>query len=180
MYRTEYISRKAAQNIFRAFDFSKALNIPLNTSVTINLSETDAKSAATIVKGIGQRYRRWMRYRYKLEPCEERKPRWAQVFENPANDNPHVHWILHIPEDLYADFQRKLPRWVNAEQEQRPFDINIDRVVPGTEKNLANYINKGVDPDFITHFHLDRIASDQGEVYGPPRNGIYVAQPRRP
>ncbi|MEM8539414.1 MAG: hypothetical protein AAGF25_00530 [Pseudomonadota bacterium] len=166
MQLSQHINRKTTQNIYRAFDFAKASGLPMNTYVVINLVDRTDKSSNTVFRGIMARYRRWLRYKYRQSPNPALLPIWTYSHENPNNANPHVNLVLHVPANLFEEFERKLRNWVFKEQGTGSFDVSVQRITPGTDKNVANYINKGVDPDYAEHFFLDAIASPQGDIFG--------------
>lgn len=164
---TTHISRKLVQNIFRAFDYARARDIPLNLYVVINLIETDAQSAASLFEAIRHKYRDWLSYHSRK--IDERIPP-MYVFTCEALSSPHVNWVLRVPPFLLDEFERKLPKWIAKVQAVRPFDLHFQRLERGGPyKSLANYVCKGCDPTFIDHFHLSDLREkngDQGTFWG--------------
>ena len=160
---TAHISRKMTQNIFRAFDFAKVRDVPLNKYVVLHLHETSALSAATIFERIRHKYRDWLAYRarklgYVLPPM--------YVFSFEAPGSPHVNWVLRVPPRLEREFMAKLPKWIAKVQGQlAPFDLDVSDVKPtagDAYKALANYVAKGCDPAYLAHFHLTGLHAQHG------------------
>lgn len=158
-----YISRKLTQNIFRAFDFARAQDMPLNQYVVIQLRETPAQSAASIFERIRHKYRDWLAY-HSRKLGSRLPPMYVFTFEAPGS--PHVNWVLRVPPRLLAEFKKKLPKWMAKVQGPLgPFDLNISDVKAARGdgyKSLANYIAKGCDPAFIAHFHLTSVHTQYG------------------
>lgn len=168
---TEAINRRTTQSAFRAFDFAASLGRPLNLYVVIHLHEKASASAATLFERIRHKYRDWLSHKAKTMGRLGLAPAYVYVFENPAK-NPHVNWVVHIPASLQAEFQRKLPRWVERAQGQlHENDIHCQPIELNRAKRLAKYILKGTDSAFVEHFHLQDVHKPQGSVWGK-RAGI--------
>jgi hypothetical protein len=159
--KSDHISRKMTQNIFRAFDFAKAASMPINLWVVLHLHEKDAHSAATTFESIRHKYRDWLNYQSR-KIGHRMPPLYIFTFEAPGN--PHVNWALRVPPFLLADFLSKLPRWVARVQGPLgEFDLWTSSVKPdGGYKALANYMVKGCDPTYIDHFHLGSLHAEHG------------------
>lgn len=170
-----HINRRTTQSIFRAFDYAKAVGSPLNLYAVINLHETAAKSAATIFECIRHKYRDWLTYATRHSVGGAMSPAYVFAMENPEGEHMHVNWVVHIPAHLRDEFIQKLARWVEKAQGVcGPFDVRVCPVKQDTAKQLANYIVKGTDPDYIDHFHLANVHVPQGEFWGK-RAGISVS-----
>ena len=168
LHKSEHISVKMVQNVFRAFDYAKTVGVPLNVTIVLHLHETDAQAASTIFKRIRHKYRDWLIYACKAAGNVRLPPMYVYSFEAP--NNPHVNWALYVPPALLAEFLQKLPGWATKVQGSLgPFDINVERIDMTGYKSLANYMVKGCDPAFIDHFHLRSLYNThgpQGEFYG--------------
>ena len=85
---------------------------------------------------------------------------------------------MRVRPSLIPEFKAKLVRWIRKVQgEVGPYDIDIREIDDGGYKSLASYIAKGCDPDFISHFHLDRLHAkhgSQGSFWGK-RAGVSPA-----
>lgn len=166
---TQHISRKSAQNVFRAFDYAHAKGYTLNTQVVINLSDTTQRAANRTFMQIRHKYCDWLAHKRKKHgnKTDVHKPMWVSTFEDPTGNNPHVNWVLYVPPKLRAEFEKKLLQWVNRVQGLRKFDVDVTQITPGTHKSVAKYILKGIDPLFVGHFHLEEYyEGPQGEFWG--------------
>jgi len=164
---TAHIDRKTAQYIFDAFDYSESVGEAFNYFVVIHLHDSLAKSSASIIEDFHKRYRGWFRRACKKHNLDY-KPTYVWTRENP-NGHEHLNWCAHIPKELEAEFESKLTAWVRKSQGM-PDEVTINiQPITKTYKSVANYILKGVDPEFIQHFHLQKQFLKhglQGTVFG--------------
>lgn len=164
--RSQFINRKHAQSIFRAFDFASALGLPFTVYVVLNIRETASLSATTAFTHIRHKYRDWLAYARRAADGHLCQPTYAYTLENKAG-LIHVNWAVHVPPAWMAEFLEKLPRWsekVHGKVEL--FDIDVQSIKLGTEKRLAKYFLKGTDPAFVDHFYLREVHAPQGEIWG--------------
>ncbi len=165
--QTKYSLRpNTALNILRAFDFAKYIGTPLNQFITIKFIDNDQFSGRYIFSKIRETINRWLN-RISIKTGNKLKPTWVFIFENP-NDHFHVHWCIYIPNELKATFRTRVEKLLEKHQNY-PLDsnqLNFKDVNPYTDKTIANYICKGVRPDFIEFFHLQNRASFQGYIIG--------------
>ena len=136
----------------------------------INLEDPEHQSANTGFSRIRSKYGDWFRRKTKKYNLDY-KSTYVYSFENP-NNNIHVNWCLHIPDELEAEFLEKLSIWVEKVQ-GTPNDTTIytEKIVYGVDayKATANYIMKGGDPEYGALYFLDQLQEehgDQGKVYG--------------
>lgn len=172
---TDHLGRKTGETICHAFDFARFLGYPLNLFITINLGRHDVRShyATTVFRSIRARYRDWYCRKTTLFGPKRLDPMYVYTVENP-NGMTHAHWAVHIPEAFQEEFFRKLPRWVRRSQgEVLPYDIDVSKIDPHTDKVLAKYIVKGLDPAYVPYMHLENYAAPQGRVWG--RRGMASA-----
>lgn len=164
---THHINRHAAENICHAIDFAKNIGLPLNHYVVINLDEQQSGIAATtIFTRIRHKFRDWLNGRIKKHRHAPMPPAYVYSHENPAG-NPHVNWMVHVPDYLMSEFLKKLPQWVErAQGNVGRFDIKVQGVDPQTDKTLAKYILKGTDERYVPYLHLQNYAEPQGQVFG--------------
>lgn len=171
--KSTHISRHGAENLLHGFDYAKCAGYPLNTQVVIVLRDRLDACADTLFKRILRKYRGWFRrvqIRYGRIPIP---PLHTNTKESPEG-HTHVNWTLHIPEYLREEFERKLLQWVGKVQEVQASDVFVAKIAKDTEKNVANYMIKGIDPTYIDYLHLQRIAANQGEYHGR-RSSVSVA-----
>lgn len=160
--QTTHISRRVVASIFKAFDFAAQIGMPLNRYVVINLRDTPEQGATSAFTRIRHKYRDWLDYRRKRDG-EDYVPAYVYAHENPDDSFPHANWALHVPIHLQAEFALKLPRWVAAVVgDVGPFDVYNGPITAERAKRLAKYIAKGVDPEFVRHFHLGEINDEEG------------------
>ena len=163
---TEHIGRRAVTNILHGFDFAQNTGNPINVYVVLHLREQLGATVTTQFTKIRRKYRNWNNYYHKKVGGFPLPPIYAYIFEAPT-DASHVNWPLHIPEHMIDEFEAKLPKWVEkVTGDFQKFDIKVQRITAGSEKRVANYCSKGVDPQFVKHFHLEQIAKPQGRIYG--------------
>lgn len=87
----------------------------------------------------------------------------CRIWENP-NGFLHANWLIHIPENLIEDFQKKLKRWVakvlpDMDQTTELYDDEIFNV-----NGLLKYTLKGTDAAKADRFGIRHI--DQGTIWG--------------
>jgi len=67
---------------------------------------------------------------------------------------------------LDKEFMSKLPKWIAKVQGPlSPFDLDVSSVKASAGdayKALANYVAKGCDPAYLTHFHLTALHAAHG------------------
>lgn len=164
---TLFIDRKTVQYIFDAFDYAESIGNPFNYFAVIYLHGNVSKSNATIIEDFHRRYRGWFRRACKKHGLEI-KPTYAWTRENPSG-HEHINWCAYIPPPLQAEFEAKLHSWVRKTQ-GAPDEVTIDiQPITKSYKSVANYIVKGVDPDFVQHFHLQKLVlkhGSQGKIHG--------------
>lgn len=158
-------------NVFRAFDYSKYIGIPLNTFVTIKFIDNNEETARHVFRTIRNYITRWLK-RISIKTKTDIKPTWVYVFENPYG-HLHVHWCINVPTDLGKTFEEKVRKLLQTHQNCPIQDnqLNFQSVNPYEDKCLANYLCKGVRPAFIPFFHLQMVAGPQGYIEGN-RSGV--------
>lgn len=164
------INRKTAGKVFNAWDFAEALERPINYFCVIHLKDPFSQSANTAFAKIRRLFGDWLRGKSNKHDVKYH-PTYVYTFENP-NNNIHVNWCLHIAPELEIEFLEKLPVWITKTQ-GLPLDTTIytSKIEYGIDsyKAVANYILKGVDPEFAEHFFLDQLQKQkgaQGAVFG--------------
>lgn len=147
---------------------SGTTGVPLNVFVTINydLSESGKDNFDRLRN---ERYCRWLRHRSKQKKKVFR-PHYTYVREG-----NHVHWNVHIPDELYEEFCDLVPRWVTSLEPgaSRKASKNHHQSPEGcvktepTESSLAvrRYMLKGIDPKHAGRFGI-RHPEGQGTVIG--------------
>ena len=168
MAKNSYIKKRKAQNVFNAFELTEWLGCPYNLVVVIHLEDTLEKSANTAFREILQKYRVWQNYKSKKLGLGL-SPSYSFAHENP-NNNPHVHLVFYIPEELISEFKRKLPVWVEKVQGPiGPKTVKCSRIDHYSYKSIANYMMKGIEPEHVDRFNLRPYVDKkgfQGVVHG--------------
>ena len=163
---TDHIGRRAATNVLHAFDFAKNTGHPMNVYVVLHLRDQLSASVTTQFTKIRRKFRNWYIYYQKKSGAYYLPPIYTCTFEAPTGA-VHVNWTLHVPDDMQEEFKLKIFRWVEkATGDLQPFDISVKNITPDTDKRVANYCNKGIDPQFVEYFKLDAIAEPQGRIHG--------------
>jgi hypothetical protein len=123
-----------------------------------------------------QRYCRWLRTRSK-QLNKQFKPHY-----NYSREEGHVHWMVHIPDDLIEEFIDLVPRWVTSLEHKgkanRKRAENHEPAPPGavlvelTRNSVAarKYLLKGIDPQHAFRLGITS-PIPQGLVYGR-RTGV--------
>lgn len=163
---TDHLNRRPAQNICHAFDFARFLGHPLNQYVVINLHGEAAESAAVIFERVRHKFRDWYNRRTKKLYGLALPPMYVYTLEKPG-EQAHANWVVHVPPELLAEFDKKRRKWVERAQGRRgPYDVHVSPVDPHTDKTLAKYIIKGIDGLYVGYLHLDAYAAPQGRIWG--------------
>ena len=194
---SRYISRAAARNLHHATRFAKQVggqqsvrtyptsnvntNFELNMYVTINwdLTETGQDNFKELRN---QRFCRWLRTRCKqLGVCVP--PTYVYSREqDPVHGHYHVHWQVHVPEQLIEEFTDLVPRWITSlenkgdpprkrSQNHEPApDGSVDIQVARSSVAIRKYLLKGIDPREAFRFGIHEVLQ-QGTIVGP-RTGV--------
>lgn len=106
---------------------------------------------------------RWFRYETacgRMPPGEAFAFLWAM---EQKGDWTHVHWLIHLPEELRERFFDMLPRWIlrGAGMVQQGFYHRRD-----ADSQAINYLTKGCDPrHFIGRPSWRTAPGGQGEFH---------------
>jgi hypothetical protein len=75
-----------------------------------------------------------------------------------------VHWVLHLPQDRWADFKRRLPSWFEVVSGGITNENAVDLRAAYNPAGLRKYILKGTDPAYAAFCAIDH--KPQGEIVG--------------
>jgi len=161
MKENHYIRHDQARKIFKAFDYAKDCGTSLNIFAVIYLDNIPSQSSLTAYRKLCFKYRTWLKYKEKsLNKFLE--PTYVFTMENP-NNNTHVNWVLYVPNELKNEFMKKLPIWLKKVQgEIGHGKLWSDTIEMNGYKSTANYILKGIDPDYIDTFFLRALHDKKG------------------
>lgn len=174
--KTQHINRRVTQSAFKAFDFAYSRGRPFNIYAVVNLRESVQAASTTIFEAIRNKFRRWYKRKIQARGGFYKDPFYLYTLENP-NGMPHVNWLLNLPDDMVAEFEKKLPVWVKKAQGACGiFDVHVQPISQKRReyKHLAKYVLKGTDALFIEHFFLDGVHAPQGIIYGK-RAGVSLS-----
>lgn len=136
------------------------LGLPLNTFATVNYYGTFAGGAAmasTFRRGI-KRMGQW--FRSKGLPAA-----YAYVHENPSDEKPNSHILVHVPAQLIRAFKAKCGDWFDALDGGVKVDLRNDaqRRAKGLGTRLA-YMCKGGDDLTCRRYGGRRARGGQGPI----------------
>jgi hypothetical protein len=163
---SHFIRRKPAANLYHAIRIAKAIGLPLNVFVTVNLSELGIPPEEA-----SKRFRFLLSNRFG--PWVTRAPRHSQVRTcqstyvwvlEAAGGVMAVHWVAHVPEERLADFQSRLPDWVESVTGGAPLAGAIhekDHIEP---RSLGKYLLKGMEEAFAPFYGVEH--KPQGAIVG--------------
>lgn len=170
------IDHRQVRNILRAVTFAERQGRPLNLFVTLSLghSACSVDRASSVFERLrDNHFTKWLRDMAH----RKHEPRWLPPLYVWSIENkpgfPNVHWLVHVPATLRADFERKLCVWLTRlagplDNSQRPIDVRSAPKPIGAAKYLA----KGIDPKYAKLYAIDAIP--QGLIYGK-RAGVSKA-----
>jgi hypothetical protein len=155
---------------------ARDIGSPLNTFVTIAFAHTGA-SPTEVDRVFGllrnNHFKSWLAYRRKKHSAPHYgTPTFAWAKENSTDGAggsfPHVHWLVHIPEDLKRQFPDALGQWL--ERLAPPIDRS-ERVIEikpiGSPQGLQRYCLKDLSPRLRKHFQVPQhFAATYGMVFG--------------
>ena len=161
---TQWINRKPAANLHHATRYAERINLPLNTFVTINLTELGidtTSSSEAFQKVIGERFAPWLRR--TADNITSVPPTYVWTLEA-ANENHAVHWVVHIPKNIERHFRQALERWVAELASGAPSPQALKVLPVYNIPRLKGYILKGTEPHYARLIGINPV--DQGTVYG--------------
>jgi hypothetical protein len=162
---SHFINRRPAVNIHHATRYSERIGLPLNRFITINFSLAGCspqQAVPLLQKMITQRFAPWLRR--TASTAVEIPPTYVWCMEA-SGGTLAAHIVLHMPDALMAEFERRLRRWLCGlfgTDRLEPSVLQIQRV-PNLI-GLKRYILKGVDPAWGAHLAVNPVP--QGLVIG--------------
>lgn len=177
--RSHHINRKTVQANFRAFDFAIHQNRAFNRYVVLNMDDPEAPHRWVVFL---RKYRRWLEHKRDVRGDDDEgrlRPCHLYTRENEKGLH-HVNWVVWVPDEHLEEFDKKVIDWALKVGAAGRFDLKVQPIQAGTEKSLANYINKDCEVLYREHFYLDKYNHESGVVAGP-RTGMspsiaYTAQ----
>lgn len=160
---TAFIGRRAAENAMQAVRYTRDQGRPINTFVTISLITLgyDAGAADSLALRLLERMARWWRYQ-RVDKRRDIGP-FTIIY---AHANPvgrrHVHWMMHIPDHLKADFEAALLKRLLKMTKLDDVGSALQIKPAGGPGQLAKYILRGIDPAYGAYLHI--VPEDEGTV----------------
>ena len=139
MRTSEYLDRKAIAAIKQAPRTALAIARPLNTFVTISVTQTKCQKEkiGDQFRGLrDQSFHSWARYKpVGADRPRNGPPTFAWVIEAPK-DGDDIHWLLHIRPEMQREFAERLQGWVNewfevGDWADNPIHIRHENLVSG-------------------------------------------------
>jgi hypothetical protein len=162
-YGTHSIGRRAAENALHAIRYAGLTGRPINTHVTISFIALGIHDdeAGAVFRKLQISLARWWRYQRKDKGREIGAPVGVYAHANPAGSR-HVHWLLHLPEDIRDDFiaavNKRLCKIAGLDDIGDALHVQeVDR--PG---GIAKYVLRGIDPAYAEYLHIR--AANEGTV----------------
>lgn len=172
---------KAAQTLYYVERHAERIGLPLNTSVTLNLTLlgiSPENATAVFSKLRSQRFAPWIRRAAKRKTAKATPAAYSYGFENARDgiaittlsepQNVHVHWAVHVPPAYAHPFEGKLYGWVTELAGSPDWPANALKVNPVIRAGgVATYPNKGARPAVAERFGVpkDKV-SPQGIIIG--------------
>lgn len=160
--KSKWVNRKPAANLLNAINLAGKLGRPLNQFVTLNFSHTACPAEA-----VSQQFERlrdnhfgpWLR---RNSPSKAAPPSYVWCIENTGACA--VHWLVHIPVGRTIDFQKRLPRWLEAVTGDALSHGAINVRPADRPGGAGKYMLKGIDPQVAELYGIRPV--DQGLVHG--------------
>lgn len=138
--------------------FARAQGLSLNCFVTIKASDTDCDPDRWLggLEYVRDQAAKWLAYQ---AGCSFMPYAAVWAIESPRG-RTHLHWLLHLPEALWARFEAMLRKWVYRGLGVPQSGVIHMRVADG---NAINYLLKGQAPEHVPN---PRWRGSQGGVKG--------------
>lgn len=166
-----YVGRRACENALHAIRYVGESGRPMNTHVTVSFEPLgiDAEIAGRAFADLQARITRWWRDQRQRKGRPIGGLQGFHCHSNPAGSR-HVHWVLHVPPDLAADFAHAVKDRLQkiAGRIDLRDGLHIGAVV--TPGSLAKYVFRGIEPDYADYLHIK--AANEGFVSGCRRTGV--------
>jgi len=162
-YGTHSIGRRAAENALHAIRYAGLTGRPINTHVTISFIALGVHDdeAGAIFRRLQVSLSRWWRYQRKDKGRGIGAPVGVYAHANPAGSR-HVHWLLHLPEDIHEDFVAAAKKRLGkiAGLHDIGDALHVQQVIQ--VGGVAKYILRGIEPAYAEYLHIR--AADEGTV----------------
>jgi len=169
--RTSFVGRRAAENVFHAVRYADEMERPVNTAVCITFTSLidDERSASELFKDLQARIGRWWRDQ-RIRKGRDIGPMVSvHVHANPENTTRHVHWLLHCPASIRAEFEEVVTKRLKKITGVFELGTNLHFSTVPRAGGKVKYILKGIEPEYAGHYFIR--AANEGDVTGR-RSGV--------
>lgn len=161
---SNHINRHPAVNIHHATRMAKRQGTPLNWAVTINFGVAGidpAVASQLFQRLLAQRFAPWLRRSASND--NNLPPTYVWTLEAP-NGPVNGHWLLHLPDRLFGQFERRLSRWFEGLSGQPipPRALHFQPIYNPT--GMRWYALKGINPVWAKHLGVMHVP--QGTITG--------------
>lgn len=138
------ISRDQLTNLRAAYQFGSSMGWSFDDFITLNFGLSDYPDRTSDgFDTIRDSAVRWFRYEAdcgRVPPGEAFAFIWAL---EQKGDWPHVHWLIHLPQELRARFFVALPRWI-----LRGAGVVLPEFYHrrAADRQAIHYLTKGCEP----------------------------------
>ncbi len=163
--QSDLIKEGSSRNIHLGVRLARAIGLELNLFVSFNLSLTDCdhtcadKAFAKLRAAFGK----WSNRVPKSQAMTAIPPTFVWVIENP-HGCLNAHWMVHVPIERQAEFQRNLPKWLKDAVGEMHSDKAIKIKAVTNAEGLKAYFLKGLHPSLAKRFGIRH--EYQGWVHG--------------
>lgn len=164
--QSRYVPHRAASNLSRAVSFAGEIGRPLDTLVTINygLTYTDERDmTAAFRRLIKSFYGKWFARHPAHRMIADKAPTYVWVAEGRPGHHG-IHWLVYLPFDLKAEFERQLPRWIQKTAGDLLDTKAVQVQHAWRPAGAAEYMLKGLRPSHAKRYKIKAVF--QGDVYG--------------
>lgn len=146
--------------LFEADAVASALGLPLNTFATVNYHGTFPGGAA-----MASTFKRALKLMCQWLRDNGTPPVYVYVHENPGDEKPNSHLLVHVPAQLRRAFKARAAAWFQALDGGVKVDPRNDhhRLAKGLGTRLA-YMVKGADDITCRRYGGRRAKGGQGPI----------------
>jgi hypothetical protein len=163
---TRYLPHRAAANLSRAITFATERGTPLNHMVTLNYGLTHGTEEAmtrAFRRLLKSFFVKWFTRHRVMSDVLDRSAPYVWVAEGRPGHHG-IHWLVHIPPGMFADFDERLPRWLDRTVGPVLAPTAIHVAPAFNPRGAGDYMLKGLAPGHARRFRVKH--SFQGDVYG--------------
>ena len=162
---TRGIGIKPALNVLHGLRYARETGRAPNLFVTVNLSKMGVTSddAGAFFSTFRAKVRRAWKHQREGRGLDIGQLDDVVAHENPSG-NPHVHWVVRVPDALRPWFEKRISTFLKKMAETDDLGTALEIRDVYALGGLAKYILKGIVAEAGSHFYID--PQDQGVVIG--------------